>query len=992
MKQRPWLSSLAAVLIFVAAPALAQSPTGNLAGRVTSPDGQTVPGVTVTVTSPTLQGARPTTTSENGTYLIPLLPPGTYTVTFELENFQTVQRMLAVAATQNAVLDIEMAPAAVSVAVDVVGKAQPFIQTAQVATSFHQDLMAALASNRTVDAVLLMAPAVHPTGPRGAFTINGSQSYENLYTLNGAVINENLRGAPMTPYIEDAIQEVTVASAGISAEYGRFAGGVANAVTKSGGNQFTGSFRTSFANDSWRSYTPFESTQLTVNPAAQLKLDKTVPTYEATFGGPLRHDRLWFFSALRSQKQESQRTTVGTTIPYTRTNDEQRYEGKLTYTPGVGHSLQGSYFKLNQVLGNFTGSNVADLASLTNQGQPQSMVAAQYTGVLTPNFSLSVQYSARKFALTDVGADATDPIMGTMVLDSQRGWRFWSPTFCSGSACFGDEERNNENAAVKGSYFLSNASGAHHLAFGYDYFNDNIIANTQPTGSGYRLRATSSIVRGTDIFPVLAPNSTLLDYNPILKLSQGSNLRMHSTFINDNWRMDDRLTVNVGLRLDKNAATDGDGTNVGDGLSISPRLSTTWDPSGEGKWALSGSFARYTMALTSNLAGATAKAGNPATYRWVYTGPAINMGVTDATPTSSLVKTEDALRSLFAWHESLGGAARPPAAVSLPGVNMTIQNKLDSPYSIEYAGGVSRTVGSRGTVRTDFVFRDYRNFYSLRTDRSTGQVSDGVGNTYDLNVIENTDRTERRYVGLTTQGSYDFRRVSVGGNYTLSHAYGDLEGETVNGGPSGAQVDSYPEYRVAAWNYPSGDLNIDQRHRARMWGTYNVPINSAAGALTIGLMQQVSSGLPYAAVGTLNPGSFMANPGYLTPPTQLEYYFLGRNPFRTETTYRTDLSVNYGYRISGHATAPELFVHGELLNLFNQFQLCGCGENVFRNGGIADLTTIGQGVRIIAPFNPYTTQPVEGTQWERLANLGQPQNAFAYTTPRVFRFAVGVRF
>ena len=122
----------------------------------------------------------------------------------------------------------------------------------------------------------------HATGPRGAFTINGSQSYENLYTLNGAVINENLRGAPMTPYIEDAIQEVTVASAGISAEYGRFAGGVANAVTKSGGNHFSGSFRTSFANDSWRSYTPFESTQLIANPSAQLKLDKTVPTYEAT--------------------------------------------------------------------------------------------------------------------------------------------------------------------------------------------------------------------------------------------------------------------------------------------------------------------------------------------------------------------------------------------------------------------------------------------------------------------------------------------------------------------------------------------------------------------------------------------------------------------------------------------------------------------------------------------------------------------------------------
>ena len=81
------------------------------------------------------------------------------------------------------------------------------LDTAQVATNFKQDLMATLPSNRTLDAVLLMAPAVHATGPRGAFTISGSQSYENLFTLNGAVITENLRGAPFTLYIEDALQE-----------------------------------------------------------------------------------------------------------------------------------------------------------------------------------------------------------------------------------------------------------------------------------------------------------------------------------------------------------------------------------------------------------------------------------------------------------------------------------------------------------------------------------------------------------------------------------------------------------------------------------------------------------------------------------------------------------------------------------------------------------------------------------------------------------------
>jgi hypothetical protein len=89
---------------------------------------------------------------------------------------------------------------------------------------------------------------------------------------------------------------------------------------------------------------------------------------------------------------------------------------------------------------------------------------------------------------------------------------------------------------------------------------------------------------------------------------------------------------------------------------------------------------------------------------------------------------------------------------------------------------------------------------------------------------------------------------------------------------------------------------------------------------------------------------------------------------------------------------PQLFFHGEVLNVFNQFQLCGCGENVFRNGGITDTSTIAQGVRLIAPFNPYTTQPVEKVHWERNANFGQAQSAFAYTSPRIFRFSVGVKF
>jgi hypothetical protein len=326
---------------------------------------------------------------------------------------------------------------------------------------------------------------------------------------------------------------------------------------------------------------------------------------------------------------------------------------------------------------------------------------------------------------------------------------------------------------------------------------------------------------------------------------------------------------------------------------------------------------------------------------------------------------------------------------------------LTSPYSKEYSGGVSRTLGNRGTVRVDGTYRQYRNFYSLRTDLSTGQVIDPNGKTLDLSVVENTDVVKRRYASLVTQVTYNVAgRLDLGANYTLSHAYGNLDGETVNGGPSGASVLSYPEYKQMAWNAPDGDLQIDQRHRAHIWATYAVP-----GGLTLGLLQQLASGAPYGALGQATTGTgvdtkpwVVPNPGYHPPPAMVDYYFTARDAFHTAATYRTDFSLNYNYRIPHtRGPQPELFFHAELLNLFNRFQLCGCGASVFSNGGATDLTTIGQSVTVypavtLVPFNPFTAQPVKGLNWDLAPTFGTALGAFAYTSPRIFRFSVGVRF
>jgi len=164
--QRTLRRLLSFAVAFLSAGSLAygQATTGSISGQVKSSDGQGLPGVTIAVTSPMLQGTHTAMASESGDYLFAALPPGIYAVSFELAGFQAVTRTQQVASGYDARVDASMSPAAIVESVTVVGAdAQPLANTAQVATTFKQDLMATLPSNRTIDAVMLMAPSVHAT-------------------------------------------------------------------------------------------------------------------------------------------------------------------------------------------------------------------------------------------------------------------------------------------------------------------------------------------------------------------------------------------------------------------------------------------------------------------------------------------------------------------------------------------------------------------------------------------------------------------------------------------------------------------------------------------------------------------------------------------------------------------------------------------------------------------------------------------------------------
>jgi outer membrane receptor protein involved in Fe transport len=996
---KTWL--LVAVSVFaIAALASAQTTTGTISGHVIDSQGLPLPGVTVNATSPNLQGVRTVTTSDNGDYVFTGLPPGTYTISFEMSGFNKLERTVSVAPIQTLPLDVTMGMSGVTETVTVTSSADVATNTAQVATNFKQDLIAKLPTTRDINSALLLAPAVHPTGPSGAYSIAGAMSFETLYMVNGVSVTENLRGQAYDLYVEDAIQETNIATAGVSAEYGRFGGGVVNVITKSGGNQFSGSFRDTYNDDNWRTLTPFEKTTIAADPTHKdTRVAKAVPGYEYTFGGPILKDHLWFFTAGRLQTQDTGNQTIITNLPYTLENKNRRYEGKGTYSVTPNHTFQGAYTKITTDLLNRSFGSIMDTKSLYNGREPQNLGTGSYSGVLSPSFFVEGRVSSRHFSFINEGSQSTDLINGTLLLDRQRGnTRYWAATFCG--VC-DPEKRDNTDFFAKGTYFLSTKSaGSHNVVFGYDLFNDKRFANNHQSGSDYRILGTTSIISadGTSIVPqFLGDGTTIIQWNPIPVGSQGTNFRTHSLFVNDNWRVNSRLTANLGLRYDRNNGADSAGRLVSKDSAVSPRIGVVFDPAGDQKWSITASFAKYVAAISNSIADSSSPAGNPQQFQFLYKGPSIN-----ADPNGPLTSTPDAIAAVFAWYNANGGSSLPFAgAPVIPGVTPTIKGSLASPNNIEYAAGVNRSFGSKAAFRVDYVYRNFRDFYVQALDMSTGRTSDASGKQYDLGLVQNSNDLKRRYSGVTAQGTYHITPTTeVGATYTLSRAWGNVDGENVGSGPITNLAFSYPEYKQASWDYPEGDLLIDQRHRARLWFVYSVP---KVEGLSLSVSQTLTSGVPYNAQQVVATQPYVANPGYLTPPpatggNAVTYFFSARDAYHTEGEKRTDFAANYVFHVP-NAHNVQFFGQLQIVNLFDQSQLCGCGGSVFTNGGSVTGTRIDQSVldastnaSTYTAFNPFTTQPVQGTNYALGPKFGQALNRFAYTTPRQFRISFGVRF
>ena len=487
------------------------NPTGTVSGHVVDQAGLAVPGATVTASSPALQGVRTATTSENGDYIIPFLPAGDYEVKFELQGFKTTTRPVSVKMAETLPLNVTLAIAAVAESVTVTGASPDIVPTATIAANFKKEALERLPVGRALNDAVLLAPGVAGNGPSGNIMMAGALSFESQYLVNGVVINENLRGQALNLFIEDAIQETKVSTGAISAEYGRFGGGVVNMITKSGGNRFSGSFRTTFDNDAWRSLTPFPSDQT---------VDAVTPTYEMTAGDPVVTDKLWYFGAGRFTKPERGLTLAVTGGNYTASTDERRYEGKITYALNPKNNAKIGYTKRTTDVANNRFGTIMDTASTYDNTTDQHVYTANYTSVLTSNLFVEGQYSKKISATMDVGSRFTDLVKGTPISDRSKtigtdNPRFNSPTFCA--VCGGGwlEHRDNWDWFGKLTYFLSTShTGSHNIVAGFDNFKEWRKNDNWQSGSQYNIAATTTIIDGATIYPVFQSDNTTFIFAP----------------------------------------------------------------------------------------------------------------------------------------------------------------------------------------------------------------------------------------------------------------------------------------------------------------------------------------------------------------------------------------------------------------------------------------------------------------------------------------------
>ena len=812
---------LVALALLATVPAFAQQ-TGTITGTATDEQGAVLPGVTVTVSSPALIAPRSTTTGAGGSYSHPALPPGEYSVSFALSGFQTVvQEGVRLSVARTLEVNASMGISGVEETVTVTGDAPVVdVRSATVQTNIEQELLEAVPTGRNPWVMAGLVPGMVTTridvgGSNGmqqyGMEIFGSSASMQSFQVDGLKVNwpGGTGGWTMQYYGFSMYEEFNFQTSTHSAESDT--GGVLmNMVVKTGGNEFSGD-----AIGLWN------AVDLQGEPAEAggAPITKSLDI-NGTLGGPIVRDKAWFFTAYRDWIHEQEVSTPADYVGPQPIDDNRirNLSGKFTLqatdNDRLSVTLQRNWkdryhrrdppytavadelarfqdqwadnyiASYNRVLGD---AALLDLRFGRMTGVTPYILYSEYCGIPVDEYP-----DARACTENDIAV--RDPVRAELFNADPRG-ESWGPN-----------HRNQFNGSL--TYYLDTAGGSHNFKVG---------------GQASREFIESRQFKSGDAFGELddgVPSRINISRTP--KTSH-ERLNTWALYAQDAWTLGDRLTLNIGVRLDGvygyipvQSSPPGTWTAVSEQLSdasfevtseigglpdwpmnVGPRLSFAYDLFGDGRAALKGGWGRYYTQMGNGLSGsANPNAGRSA---WVGWNDLDGDRLVDIGPSGTLVDSPEIDLSQF---DGFAGAGASP-----------YDKNSRRPYSDDISLGVDMTLGTEVSFSATYHRRQHRDSlgslnlarppsaYTL-TSFACAACPQATYEVYELqeayrglqdNTITNVEKLQTNYNGVAFQLQKRFsnRWQLLGGATFSSH----------RGVPHSLPWDG------TDWNNPNRDIN-----------------------------------------------------------------------------------------------------------------------------------------------------------------------------------------
>jgi hypothetical protein len=707
---RVWIFTGLMALCSWGAAAHAQSAgatTAAIDGAVMDSSGATLPGVTITVSSPALQGQRSVVTSAEGIYRMPQLPPGEYRIAYELPGFATIVReKQQLAVGFNATINVQMQVSTMQETLTVTGESPVVDQKAsKLVTNFDAEKLASLPSSRDIWSIMAVAPAVQlqriDVGGATAGTQTGYSSYDTKADqhrpmVEGMVMTEGTNAAGFY-YDYGSFAEVSVGTGSHSAEMG-WPGVVTSFISKSGGNQYHGRFYADYQNGDIQSsniddaQAAFLKTTLpagsTLDPTSLNRMSRYFDL-NGDIGGYVKKDKVWWYGSLRDQQIDVNYANFPVQAFVTKLKN---YTGKATYTLSnnnklIGYGQWGTKQQPNR-LDYYTVASTTAIHSSEESTWNQDLLGHVWKGEWNSVFHnafIEVRGGEFGYVWTNhrYGNDPSFMDLTTnRVLGSNRDW---------------GQNITRDQTSGSVSFFKDHWLGSHNFKFGGEVFKETIDylrGLDDSDGASFPGNVLQVTRNGT-------PAEVYLFASPTHSIN---GLWTYAGYASDTWQLSNRLTLNLGARLDRYRGFIPEqgmpasqffptAVNVSAVDSVfawnlfSPRVGISYDLSGNGKTVVKFNYSQYWWNPGTGLGG-NVNANPPDAFRR-YTWTDLNGN------------------GLYNAGEELNPATGAPALIqSAGGVgSASIDPNLKDTFTREVSGWVEREVMPNFGVRTGVVYR-----------------------------------------------------------------------------------------------------------------------------------------------------------------------------------------------------------------------------------------------------------------------------------------------